>query len=182
MAIKTSIFVRENALTKEKVASARIVDLQEMNFSEFCHEMANDSTVSPADVAAVMMQFEQKIPTLLAHGYKVVISPDGMTIRPSVSGSLTQEQLKAKLQARADKGEEVDVNRAIAASDLTVNDLTLGFNVDFTKKFKQLFNANAKLKRVSGSAADAPADGSTDSKPSVKPGGSEAGGGGNIDA
>lgn len=182
MAIKTSIFVRESTLTKEKFASARIVDLQEMNFSEFCQHMVQDSTVGAADVAAVMTQFEQKIPLLLAMGYKVVISPDGMTIRPSVSGSLTQEQLKAKLQARADKGEEVDVNRELVAADLTVNDLTLGFSVDFTKKFKQLFNANARLKRVSASAADAPADGSTDSNPSVKPGGSEAGGGGNIDA
>ena len=34
---------------------------------------------------------------------------------------------------------------------------------------------------VSASAADAPADGGTDSNPSVKPGGSEAGGGGNLD-
>lgn len=36
MPIKASVNVRVNALTKEKVASASIVDLQPMSFSEFC--------------------------------------------------------------------------------------------------------------------------------------------------
>ena len=33
MALKASFIVRENALSKEKVANARIVDLREMTFS-----------------------------------------------------------------------------------------------------------------------------------------------------
>ena len=181
MPIKASVNVRVNALTKEKVASASIVDLQPMSFSEFCQYLAQDSTVGAADVAAVMTQIEQKLPLLLSRGDKVIMSAEGMVARPTVSGSLTQSQLKAKLQARADQGEKVDVNRALATSDLTVNDLTAGISIDFSKRFKALFAANATFKRVSASAADAPADGGTDSKPSVKPGGSEAGGGGNLD-
>ena len=54
MAIKAKIIVRDNSITGEKVASARIVDLQEMDFDTFCTYLAQDSTVGAADVAAVM--------------------------------------------------------------------------------------------------------------------------------
>lgn len=36
MAIKAKVIVRSNSITKEKVASANIVDLQQMSFTEFC--------------------------------------------------------------------------------------------------------------------------------------------------
>ena len=82
MAIKTRIAVRENHLTKEKVASANIVDLQPMSFTEFCDYMAQDSTVGAADVMAVMTQLEKKLPLLLALGTKVQVSAEGMVVRP----------------------------------------------------------------------------------------------------
>lgn len=44
MAIKTRIVFRDNHLTKEKVASANIVDLQQMSFTEFFDYMAQNST------------------------------------------------------------------------------------------------------------------------------------------
>lgn len=62
MAIKVKVMVRDNHITKEKVASAMIVDLQSMDFAEFCDYLAQDSTVGPADVAAVMTQLEKKLP------------------------------------------------------------------------------------------------------------------------
>lgn len=40
MAIKAKVIVRDNHLTKEKIASAAIVDLQQMSFTEFCDYMA----------------------------------------------------------------------------------------------------------------------------------------------
>lgn len=169
MAIKATIIVRENALSKEKIANARIVGLQEMNFAEFCSYLAQDSTVGAADVAAVMTQLEQKLPLLLSLGTKVTMSAEGMTVRPTVSGSLSQSQLKAKLQARADQGEQVDVNRALTASDLTVNDLTAGVSIDFSKKFKSLFATNATFKRVSTTTTDG--DTTTGTTPTQKPGG-----------
>ena len=95
MAIKAKVIVRDNHLTKEKVASAAIVDLQPMSFTEFCDYMAQDSTVGAADVMAVMTQLEKKLPLLLALGTKVQVSAEGMIVRPTVSGSLTQSQLKA---------------------------------------------------------------------------------------
>lgn len=54
MAIKTRIVFRDNHLTKEKVASANIVDLQQMSFTEFFDYMAQNSTVGVADGMAVM--------------------------------------------------------------------------------------------------------------------------------
>ena len=153
MAIKTRIAVRENHLTKEKVASANIVDLQPMSFTEFCDYMAQDSTVGAADVMAVMTQLEKKLPLLLALGTKVQVSAEGMIVRPTVSGSLTQSQLKAKLEARKAAGEDVDVNREITAADLTA-----GVAIDFSKKFNAAFAQNGTFKRVGEAVAtDAPA-------------------------
>ena len=158
MAIKTRIAVRENHLTKGKVASANIVDLQPMSFTEFCDYMAQDSTVGAADVMAVMTQLEKKLPLLLALGTKVQVSAEGMIVRPTVSGSLTQSQLKAKLEARKAAGEDVDVNREITAADLTVKDLTAGVAIDFPKKFNTAFAQNGPFKRVGeAGATDAPA-------------------------
>ena len=158
MAIKTRIAVRVNHLTQEKLVSAQIVDLQPMSFTEFCDYMAQDSTVGAADVMAVMTQLEKKLPLLLALGTKVQVSAEGMIVRPTVSGSLTQSQLKAKLEARKAAGEDVDVNREITAADLTVKDLTAGVAIDFSKKFNTAFAQNGTFKRVGEAVAtDAPA-------------------------
>ena len=153
MAIKAKVIVRSNSITKEKVASANIVDLQPMSFTEFCDYMAQDSTVGVADVMAVMTQLEKKLPLLLALGTKVQVSAEGMIVRPTVSGSLTQSQLKAKLEARKAAGEDVDVNREITAADLTVKDLTAGVAIDFSKKFNAAFSQNGTFKRVGDAVA-----------------------------
>ena len=172
MAIKTRIAVRVNNFTQEKVASAQIVDLQPMSFPEFCDYMAQDSTVGAADVMAVMTQLEKKLPLLLALGTKVQVSAEGMTVRPTVSGSLTQSQLKAKLE----------VNREITAADLTTKDLTAGVAIDFSKKFNAAFSQNGTFKRVGEAAAtDATASpgtggSGTDGGGDQKPGGNPAGG------
>lgn len=149
MAVKVKVLVRDNYITKEKVASAQIVDLQEMDFDSFCEYLAQDSTVGAADVAAVMKQLEKKLPLILGMGTKVQISAEGMVVKPTVSGSLTQAQLKAKLEARKANGEDVDVNRKLDAADLTVGDLTAGVSVSFSKKFNTAFGQSATLKRVS---------------------------------
>ena len=149
MAIKVKIIVRDNTITGEKVASARIVDLQEMDFDTFCSYLASDSTVGEADVAAVMKQLEKKLPLILGMGTKVQISAEGMVVKPTVSGSLTQAQLKAKLEARKANGEDVDVNRKLEAADLTVGDLTAGISIQFSKKFNTAFGQSAAFKRVS---------------------------------
>ena len=153
MAIKAKVIVRSNSITKEKVASAAIVDLQPMSFTEFCDYMAQDSTVGAADVMAVMTQLEKKLPLLLALGTKVQVSAEGMIVRPTVSGSLTQSQLKAKLEARKAAGEDVDVNREITAADLTVKDLTAGVAIDFSKKFNTAFSQNGTFRRVGETVA-----------------------------
>ena len=149
MAIKVKVLVRDNYITKEKLASAQIVDLQEMDFDAFCEYLAQDSTVGAADVSAVMKQMEKKLPLILGMGTKVQISAEGMVVKPTVSGSLTQAQLKAKLEARKANGEEVDVNRKLEAADLTVCDLTAGISIQFSKKFNTAFGQSATFKRVS---------------------------------
>ena len=54
---------------------------------------------------------------------------EGLTFRPKVSGSITQSQLKAKLEAKKaaetdpEKAALIDVDRAITLSDLSISDL-----------------------------------------------------------
>lgn len=147
MSIKVKVSVRKNHLTGENIASAQIVNLQQMDFAEFCDYLAQDSTVGAADVAAVMTQLEKKLPLILGLGQKVQISQEGMTVRPTVSGSLTQTALKAKLTAKKEAGEDVDTERELKASDLTVGDLTAGVAIDFSRKFNAAFAQKATFKR-----------------------------------
>ena len=149
MAVQVKISVRKNSFTGENIASANVVNLQSMDFSEFCDYLAQDSTVGAADVSAVMTQLEKKLPLLIGMGTKVQISQEGMMVKPTVSGSLTQSALKAKLQAKKDAGENVDVSRELKPSDLTVGDLTANVSIDFSRKFKASFAQNATLKRTS---------------------------------
>ena len=162
MAIQTQIMVQTNTITKQKVASARIVNLQEMSFDAFCDYLAQDSTVGAADVAAVMTQLSKKLPLLVALGTKVKVSPDGMTVKPTIKGSLTQAQLHDKLVARkaeltaagdTEAAAKIDVNRELVAADLKTSDLTAGLDIDFGTKFVTAFGKNAELKRVSKSSS-----------------------------
>lgn len=180
MSIRTKISVRLNALTKEKVASAAIVDLHTVGYSEFCDYLAQDSTVGVADVAAVMAQLEKKLPLLLGMGNKVQVSQGGMTVKPTVSGSLTQSQLKAKLQAKRNAGDtSVDADRQLAASDLTVGDLTAGVAIDFGKKFRSAFADKAEFVRVStGTAEDTSGDTADSGGTGTSGGGSSSASGG----
>ncbi len=149
MAIKIKTVVRENIITKNKVASATIVDLQTMEFDEYCDYLAQDSTVGAADVAAVMTQTIKKLPLLLAMGVKVKISADGMIVRPTVRGSLTQEKLRARLEQRKAEGDtSIDTDREILASDLAIDDLVAGVAVDFSKRFKSIFSKSVTFKRM----------------------------------
>lgn len=113
---------------------------------------------------------EKKLPLLLALGTKVQVSAEGMVVRPTVSGSLTQSQLKAKLEARKAEGEDVDVNREITAADLTTKDLTAGVAIDFSRKFNAAFAQHGTFKRVGDAAA-------TDAPSAPGTGGSTPGGG-----
>lgn len=152
MAINVKIRVAENPLVGQKVASAQVVNLQQMDFAEFCDYLAQDSTVGAADVAAVMTQLEKKLPLLVGLGTKVQISQEGMTVKPTVSGSLTQEALNKK----------TGTTRELTASDLAVSDLTAGVSIDFSKKFKAAFAQSATLKRSNTGVAETASDSSAD--------------------
>lgn len=154
MSIKVKVSVRKNHLTGENIASAQVVNLQQMDFAEFCDYLAQDSTVGAADVAAVMTQLEKKLPLILGLGQKVQISQEGMTVRPTVTGSLTQTALKAKLTAKKEAGEDVDTERELKPSDLTVSDLTAGVAIDFSRKFNAAFAQKATFKRDQNAVTD----------------------------
>lgn len=168
MAISVKIQVRKNTLSNENIALAQVINLQQMDFAALCDYLAQDSTVGAADVAAVMTQLEKKLPLLLSLGTKVQLSAEGMTARPTVSGSLTQSALRAKLQAKKDAGDtSVNVDRPLKTSDLTVSDLTAGVSLDFSKKFLTAFAQNATFKRTTSTEAATEDDTQVDIKPNT---------------
>ena len=157
MALNVQMVLSENKLIGEKIVTPRIVNQQTLDYDTFCDYLAQGSTVTAADVSAVMKQLEKNIPLILGLNTKIVASPDGLTFRPTVKGSLTQSQLKAKLtQRKADymaagntaAADKIDVNRELMASDLATSDLTACIVIDMPKKWDTRFQQSVDFKRI----------------------------------
>ena len=156
MALNVQFYKVHNHLTDEDIVVPRIVNQQALDFNALCEYLADGSTVTAADVAAVMKQIETRLPLLLGLNAKVVCSPEGLTFRPKVSGSITQSQLKKKLQAKlaADPTLDIDVNRALSVSDLAVSDLTAEIAIELPKAWNERFHSKASFKRVNKTPAE----------------------------
>ena len=150
MALNVHFYKVHNHMTNEDIVVPRIVNQQAMDFNAVCEYLADGSTVTAADVAAVMKQIEMRLPLVLGLNAKVVCSPEGLTFRPKVSGSITQSELKAKLQAKleADPTLEIDVNRELKTSDLSISDLTASIAIELPKVWNERFQTKAGFKRV----------------------------------
>ena len=154
MALSVQFNKYHNRLIDEDIIITRLVNQQTLEYNKLCDYLADGSTVTASDVSAVMKQLEKKLPFILALNTKVICSPEGLTFRPSVSGSITQSQLKAKLTAKKaseqdpEKAEQIDVNRNVSISDLTVSDLTASIVIDLPKKWLERFHAEAEFKRI----------------------------------
>lgn len=180
-----------NQMLNEAIVVPRLVNTQTVDFNDWCCRMANGSTVTAADVAAVMQQIEDKLPEILTLNAKVICSPGGLVFRPSVHGSIKQSELKAKLEAKKaaeedpEKAAKIDVNRALVTSDLSISDCSLSIEVDLPKTWSTSFNQRATLKRVSkADTNDAnntnPANGNSDgTDPNNTQSGNETSGGNN---
>lgn len=155
--ITIQFFKQKNSLINEELVQPRIVNMQSMEFNEWCEHLADGSTVTAADAAAVMKQLESKLPMLLALNAKVMCSPEGLSFRPKVSGSITQSELKKKLMERKaaetdpEKAARIDVDRALSTSDLTISDCDVSIVVDLPREWSSKFMQKAKLKRVNAS-------------------------------
>ena len=150
MALSVQMYKFHNNMTNEDLVMARLVNQQTLDFNALCEYLADGSTVTAADVAAVMKQIEMRLPLLLCLNAKVVCSPEGLTFRPKVSGAITQSELKAKLEAKklADPTLDIDVDRALELSDLTTGDLTATIAIDLPKKWEERFKSKVEFKRV----------------------------------
>ena len=150
MALSVQMYKFHNNMTNEDLVMARLVNQQMLDFNALCEYLADGSTVTAADVAAVMKQIEMRLPLLLCLNAKVVCSPEGLTFRPKVSGAITQSELKAKLEAKklADPSLDIDVDRALELSDLTTGDLTATIAIDLPKKWEERFKSKVAFKRV----------------------------------
>jgi len=166
-----------NSILNEEIVVSRLVNQQVLDFNTLCEYLADGSTVTAADVAAVMKQIEMRLPLILGLNAKVVCSPEGLTFRPTVSGSITQSQLKKKLEAKllADPSADIDVNRAISVSDLTTSDLTASIAIDLPKVWIERFKSKATFKRITKSSSEASEE--TETSGETTGGSSDTGGG-----
>lgn len=193
MALNVQMYKVHNALTNEDIVIPRLVNQQSLDFNELCEYLADGSTVTAADVSAVMKQIEMRLPLVLGLNAKVVCSPEGLTFRPKVSGSITQSELKAKLEAKKaaetdpEKAALIDVDRAITLSDLSISDLTASIAIELPKKWDERFKSKASFKRVTKTSAEAEeaAEGTdstddTDTTGGDNTGGNSQGGGSTI--
>ena len=193
MAINVQFYKVHNHMTNEDIVIPRIVNQQALDFNALCEYLADGSTVTAADVSAVMKQIEMRLPLILGLNAKVVCSPEGLTFRPKVSGSITQSQLKAKLEAKKaaetdpEKAALIDVDRAITLSDLSISDLTASIAIELPKKWDERFKSKASFKRVTKTSEEAEeaAEGTdstddTDTTGGDNTGGNSQGGGSTI--
>jgi hypothetical protein len=173
MSLNVQFIKYQNQLINEEIVVPRLVNQQSLDFNGLCDYLADGSTVTAADVAAVMKQIETRLPLLLGLNAKVTCSPEGLMFRPKVTGSITQSQLKKKLQAKlaADPSLDIDVDRALSVSDLAVSDLTAEIAIELPKAWNERFKSKATFKRVTKAVADA-----TDSTEDPDNGGSDTGG------
>lgn len=185
--IQTQFIKSKNVLLNEDIVTARIVNTQLMEFEEWCEHLADGSTLTAADVSAVMKQISKRLPTILGLNTKVVCSYDGLTFRPKVSGCITQSELKAKLVAKKAaetdpvKAAKIDVDRQLTTSDLTTSDCTVSIVVDLPKSWSTLFHQKAKIKRVAktyseSTSSDTTTDDSDDVTVDTGDGGTTGGG------
>ena len=170
MALNVQFYKVTNALINEDIVVPRLVNQQSLDFNAMCDYLADGSTVTAADVAAVMKQIETRLPLVLGLNAKVVCSPEGLVFRPRVSGSITQSQLKKKLEAKlaADPTLDIDVNRALQTSDLSIDDLTAEISIELPKVWNERFQQKATFKRVTKALAESVdnADGTDGTDPS----------------
>ena len=162
MALNVQMILSENKLLGEKIVTPRLVNQQTLDYDTFCDYLAQGSTVTAADVSAVMKQLEKNIPLILGLNTKIIASPEGLVFRPAVKGSITQSQLKAKLAQRKqdylDAGDtasaaKIDANRALAAGDLATSDLHACIVIDLPKKWDTRFQQTVTYKRVTKGVA-----------------------------
>ena len=165
-----------NKLTGQHMIVPRVVNQQTLDYDAFCEYLADGSTVTAADVQAVMKLIETRLPLILSLNSKVVCSPEGLTFRPKVSGSLTQAQLKTRLETKLanDPTLDIDVNREIETSDLTIKDLDVSIAIEMPSKWDDRFASKAELKRVTKATAELTESGNDEGN-----GGSTSGGSSN---
>jgi hypothetical protein len=156
MSLNVQFYKVHNHMTNEDIVMSRIVNQQVLDFNGLCEYLADGSTVTAADVSAVMKLIELRLPLILGLNAKVICSPEGLTFRPKVSGSITQSELKKKLEAKlaADPTLDIDVNRDLETSDLSINDLTASIAIELPKKWDERFKAKAEFKRVNANGND----------------------------
>jgi hypothetical protein len=164
MAINVQFYKVHNHMTNEDIVIPRIVNQQALDFNALCEYLADGSTVTAADVSAVMKQIEMRLPLILGLNAKVVCSPEGLTFRPKVSGSISQSQLKAKLEAKKaaetdpEKAALIDVNRELTLADLSIGDLTASIAIEMPKKWDERFKSKATFKRVTKATTEVAED------------------------
>ncbi len=155
MSIVVSFRKSYNALRDENIIVPRVVNQQTMGFDMLCEYLADGSTLTAGDIAAVMKLIETRLPMILGLNSKVVCSPEGLAFRAKVTGSITQSQLHNKLlQRKAENPEaDIDVDRDVETSDLSVDDLDTTIAIDIPKKWIHRFKTQAELTRLKKSSS-----------------------------
>ena len=105
MALNVQFYKVTNALINEDIVVPRLVNQQSLDFNAMCDYLADGSTVTAADVAAVMKQIETRLPLVLGLNAKVVCSPEGLVFRLGIDHpESVEEEARGEACGRPDAG------------------------------------------------------------------------------
>ncbi len=154
MSFKVQFIKSYNNLIKEEMVIPRHVNIETVDFDEFCERLSEGSALSATDIAAVMYLIEYRMPDMLMMGEQFQITPNGLTIHPKVGGKLTQSMLRERLIKRNKNYgyEACDVDRPLETSDMLVTDVDLGIDVDVPKSWVNKLQHGVKLVRAESEA------------------------------
>ena len=71
MSLSVQMIKSQNQLINDDIVVPRLVNQQTLDFNSLCEYLADGSTVTAADVAAVMKQIETRLPLVLGLNTKV---------------------------------------------------------------------------------------------------------------
>jgi hypothetical protein len=97
-----------------------------------------------------------------------------------VAGSITQSELKAKLEAKKaaetdpEKAALIDVNRELTLADLSIGDLTASIAIEMPKKWDERFKSKATFKRVTKGTTEVAEGNEDDPDDNTQGGGSDS--------
>lgn len=159
--MKVTITKQKNHLTNGDVCRPQLVDVETMDIVSLSEELALEgSSHSESDIIGVLTLLKNRLPVIIAKGYKVDLGFG--VLRPTVSGSMTESAFRASLKKgylaqgmTEEEAEKKAQEKAFTESALTTAMLKAGIGFTPAERVTNDYQvkAHASWKRVTKKVA-----------------------------